>query len=270
MLGSADDHSREEGAEREREPERLAQGRDGEPEGKRYEQVELVVLHPRNPREKQGHELGRGKHDRHEKEKTLSDRERDLGELEAVERTGEGEEDCQYHDGKVLDQGDPDHQPALLGVELATINEQPGQDHCARHGDHGPDYDALGNAPSHPPSDSDAERDGQKNAERTADDGDPLDLQELCQRELHSDRVHQQDHADFREQLQRVDLGKRGTWSKRTDQDAGQDISEDQRLMQPPRDESACDRREEHIRQIAIKRGGRDHREILACLGGQA
>ena len=42
-----------------------------------------------------------------------------------------------------------------------------------------------------------------------------------------------------------------------------------QRLMQPPRDESARDGREENIRQIAIKHGRRDHRKIVASRFGR-
>src|SRR5207249_9906289 len=81
-----------------------------------------------------------------------------------------GNEDDQDHDDEVLDERDPDQDPAVTGVQLAAVHQQARQDHRAGDRDDHADDRAADRAPAELGADDEPQPDGHEDSERAADD----------------------------------------------------------------------------------------------------
>jgi len=92
---------------------------------------------------------------------------------------------------------DADHDAAVARVQLAAVHEQPDQHHRAGHGDDESDGEPLpGGQPSTTPAPA-PERGREHDAQRSAEQRDPPDAQQVAQPRTRCDREHQQDDPDL-------------------------------------------------------------------------
>ena len=83
-----------------------------------------------------------------------------------------------------------------------------------------------------------------------ADERDGADGRELAERQLEAEREQQQRDAELGQLLDVVDVADRRPAGERTDDDAGEDVADDQRLAEALRQEAAGEGGEQHEREI--------------------
>ena len=201
-------------------------------------------------------EIEERQQDRRGRDERLPHRE----DVASVQAAQDRDEDDQDHDRQVLDQCDPDHHSPVARVELAAVEEQPGQDHRAGHGHDHPDDRPLDRAPPESGAGDEPERDGQDDAEGPAEDRDPPDAHEILQRELDAEREHQEHDTDLGEELEGVDVRDRRPRRERTHQEPAGDVAEDQRLAREPGERPAQHRGHEHVGEVSEEDRVGDHR----------
>ena len=264
VVRLVDEEPGQERAERQRQPGRLGDRRGPETQGERHEQQELVVPHPRHSRQDLGQdargEIEERHQDRGRRQESPRDREDPVALHRAEGRDQDDQDDCR----QILDERDPDHDPAVPAVELAAIEEQPGQHHRARGGHDHADDRAGDRAPAEQAPDGEPDGRRQDDADRAADERDPLHAHQVLQREFDPEREHQQHDADLREQLERVDVGDRRPGGQGADEKTADDVAENQRLAGEPGERSAEHRGDEDIRQIPEEDGIRAHVALTA------
>ncbi len=136
----------------------------------------------------------------------------------------------------------------MAGVQLSPVEEEPGEHHGARDGDHGADHEALNGGPAEERAGAEPQQDGEQDSQRSSDQGHPLHAQEVAKRELDPDREHQSEGAD---------------------EDATQDVAEDQWLAGEPRQRPAEQRGGEHVGEIAEDEGVGDH-DVTGRVGARS
>src|SRR5207249_10166833 len=154
-------------------------------------------------------------------------------------------------DGEVLDERDADHHAAVAGVQLAAVHEKPHEHHGAGHGDDEADGEPLPGRPAEHAPGAGAQRGRQQDAQRSAEQRDPPDAQQVAQRELDADREQQQDDADLGEQLDGVGVGHGGARRETPDEDAAHDVPEDQGLAREPRQRATGYGGDDHPGEVA-------------------
>jgi len=154
-------------------------------------------------------------------------------------------------DGEVLDEGDPDHHPTVTRAQLTSVDEEARHHHRAGHGDHDPDDEPLGGRPAEDDTRAETHADGEEDAKRCAQQRDTPHLEQIAERELETDREHQEDDTDLGEELEGVEVGHRGPRRERADENAAEHVAEDQRLTCEPRQAAAEDGGREHVGQVA-------------------
>src|SRR6266508_3392787 len=144
-------------------------------------------------------------------------------------------------------------------VKLAAIAQESGQHHGAGHGDHHADDGALQGGPAQGGAYEQTEADGQEDAEGRSEEGDPFDLEERARRELHAHGIHEEDDADFRDDLEGVDVGDGRARREGAAEKATEDIAENEWLARGPREGAAEDGGDEDVGEIAEDEGFGGH-----------
>ena len=85
---------------------------------------------------------------------------------------------------------------------------------------------------------------------RRAGERDGADRRELAKRELEAEREQQQHHAELGQLLDVVHVADGRPAGERTDDDAGEDVADDQRLPEALRQKAAREGGEQHEREI--------------------
>jgi hypothetical protein len=88
--------------------------------------------------------------------------------------------------------------------------------------------------------DEQAEQHASDNLYRATHDDDATELSQLSDREIDSQRKHEERHTDLCQHPDRLGL-KYGSGGKRSDQNPGKQVADDRRLTEALRDEAACE-----------------------------
>ncbi len=262
VLRTVDDEPGQERAEGQREARGLGERGGAQAHREGHQEEHLVAVHPgraghQRRDDARGHVAGR-----HQQQQGPPQRARDGGEPSRVEGAQGRDDHDEDHHREILDERDADHDAPVPRVQLAPVQQEARQHHGAGHRDHHPDHRALEQGPAHQARDGHAHRHRERDAERAAEQGDPLHAQEVVQGELDADREHEQDHADLGEQLEGVQVRDGGPGGERADQDAAQHVAQDQGLAGQPGEGAAGHRGQEDVGEIPEKGRFGEHGQV--------
>ena len=172
------------------------------------------------------------------------------------------QQDHQGHHDEVLRDQDADHDPARQRPHAALVHQGLEADHRAAERNQRPEPDRHHPGPAEQAAERGAEQDRQRHLDRRPDEGNPPDRLELLERELQAEGEQQERDADLGQQLDVVGVGDGPANRVRTDEHAGQDVAEDQRLAQRLGDETADQAGHDDDREVC----GDPHQQRVAAV----
>ena len=181
-------------------------------------------------------------------------------------RRNRGQHRDQEDRNEILDDQNPEDYLRQLASN-ALLGECSGDDRRARDRDDCAGKDAFDRGPSKYPPEHVAESEHHARLEQGGDPGGCRDLDDASQPELEAERKHEENHAEFGECAHHSLVG--GEWNRRVrpDDHPGEQIAEDDRLLQSLKDDSGDCSGAEYEREI-LKKGMRvTHSRILSLLG---
>ncbi len=116
------------------------------------------------------------------------------------------------------------------------------------------EHDAAAERPIEPPGDGDAERRGDERLGERAGNGDGADREEVVEREMEPDAEHQKNHADIGELVGDALIGD-VTGREGSDQDAGEEITDERRELEAVGDEAQAEGEPESYGKRRNERG---------------
>ena len=251
VFGAAEEEAADKGAEGERKANGFGDGGDHETDGECEEKRDFVVAGFLYLAEERWNQFPAGEYDRNEEENGFGDSPNDLGVVGIAGGTEAGQQDGENNNGEIFDEGEGDHDAACWGIEFAAIDEQAHEHHGAGDGDDAADADSLREGPAEEESGEDAERDGERNAEWRAEEGDPFHFEEFGDGEFDANGKHQEDDTNFGhgfESVDVVDVRARSEWAEK---EASDDVAENDGLAEAPKE------------QADDEGTGKDHGDVL-------
>jgi len=207
-LRLGDDQASQEGAQRQRQPGRLAGEGGAEGDDDHRHREELPRAEPGDGEEDRGHHL-RSQHD-HRRQGETGDRQR-AEQLRRQVFAGAGEEGQQgehRHQAQVLDHAQAERRPRLRARPLAPPEQQLEGDDRGGDGEGAAEQERRRPAPAEEPADRRPERDRQRDLEGAGDQGDPPHPLHLVERAFDADGEHQDGGAEVGQRLHAVEGGR--------------------------------------------------------------
>ena len=197
VIGLREDQPREEGPDRQRQPELRPGPRYGEAEGDHAQQEDLPVAGPGHLKEDPRNRVAREDHDRCDRG--------DSGQERPEPRRGggtaglreDGERDHDRHDREVLEDRDPERGSPVRAVHLRPLLQDAERDHGAAQCEQRAPQQGLGRGTPEEERDCGADGERPEHLDGAGDEDRPASLEELRERELDPDREEEQDDPDL-------------------------------------------------------------------------
>ena len=258
-IGFIDDHSRDKGAERKRQPHQVGEVTDPERHREGKDEEKLTRAQPRNVEEEPRHELGA--HEEHEEEEQRRIENRPEHLIEVQLRPGELGKDEHHGDNRqILHDKHAEHDPAAQRRAIRNTTERLHDDDRAR------DRNEASKPERFAPVQAERvrEQDAGDAAERKLDDGacgcHGGNFPKLADGEFESDGKQKQPDADLGEALNHVDVLHGHSARVRPDDDARGNVAKEQRLPKPSRNERPAKGGKNDVDKV----GGNSHAASIA------
>ncbi len=236
VLGLRDQEPGDEGAQGEREAERVGRPGEAQADRERAEHEQLAAARAHDEVEEPRHQEPGGDHHQHHRQERAAEAERQrAGRRRHRAAEDRGEHDHR-HDQEVLVEEDRERHLAVRGLRLAPLVEQLQDDRGAREGDHHAEEDRLRGHEAVDRGAAGDQRQGERRLERAAEQERPPHLAQPGERQLEADDEEEEDDADLGEELDRlgvVDQAERGG----ADQHPGHEQPDQRRQAQPVADQ---------------------------------
>ena len=193
---------------------------------------------------------------RAELEQRITDRARGqrAGRREAREERDHDHREDVFHDENAEDE------PRKRLLRFAELLQRLEDDRGRRDGENRAEKHAVHLLPAKAAPELVAGPDHEQNLEHGRDERRRADLLQLAQAELQPERKHEENDAQLRERLDGVLIRDERPRRVRTDDDAGQDVAEHDRLFEPAK-QHRHDRGDDHDEREILEKGGVLHAE---------
>ena len=249
VLGVGQHHAGQECPEGQREPGHRRHPRDGRRDEHDGEHEQVAPAGRRHVVQRAGHDPARQRerrgHHRHGRDQHAEDRRR------AAPLAGQrGHEQDHRHDAQVLEEQHADDELAVRGVDLAALRQALEHDGRARERDQEPEEQRLRRPGAPCGRDAGRHRHRQKYLKPAADAQDPAQAAHLTERKLEADGEEKEDHADFGEAADLLDVLNPAE-SRRPQRRPGDDEAGDGRQLDAAEHQHDGHRRGEDDDQVA-------------------
>ena len=258
MLGLyrlGQDGAHDEGAKRGREARARRQHHHAEAHGQGHDEQRLVAHQAAALLQQQGDEVDAHHEPQDEEEEQLGHALQHLRALEVVAHGHRAEHHHQDDGQDVLQDEHAQHQPRELLLAQPQVVESLVDDGGGRHGDHPAQEEAVHLAPPEGRTHRHAQQDHAEDHRARRDHCRAAHLDDLLEAELQPQGEEQEHHADVRPHLHAGALHHRGREGHvRAGQEAGHDVAQHQRLLQPLEDQRHDARAEQDQGEVGYQR----------------